>query len=103
MFYVEKTKLSGVLKNFIRKYIFRKQSHSQLSIFPNPARDGVTIKGNHIAEVSVVNDLGNLIATVSLKDATNPILPVNWLAAGVYYLHIKTTAGDENILKFIKL
>ena len=32
MFYVEKTKLSGVLKKFIRKYIFRKQSHCKVSL-----------------------------------------------------------------------
>ncbi len=63
----------------------------QLSIFPNPAKDNVTISGNHIASVQVIDNMGRVVKIVSLKDATNPTLPVSGLPAGVYHLRIQTT------------
>ena len=66
---------------------------SQLTIYPNPAKDNVTISGNHIASVQVIDNMGRVVKVVLLKDATNPSLSVNSLPAGVYHLRIQTTDG----------
>jgi hypothetical protein len=66
----------------------------QLSIYPNPARDNVTIKGSHITSVQVIDNLGRVVKVVSLKDATNPTLSVNGLPAGVYHLRVQKSDGS---------
>ena len=63
------------------------------TIYPNPAKDNVTIKGNHISSVQVFDNMGRVVKVVSLKDATNPVLSVNSLAAGVYHLRVETIDG----------
>ena len=67
---------------------------NQLTVYPNPSRDNVTISGNHIASVQVIDYIGRVVKVVSLKDATNPTLSVNSLPAGVYHLRIQTTDGN---------
>ena len=63
------------------------------TVVPNPARDIVTVKGNHIASVQVIDNLGRVVKTFSLKDATNPMLSVGGLPAGMYHLQVQTTDG----------
>ncbi len=75
---------------------------SLITIFPNPAKDVVTIKGNNIAQVQIINAEGKLITTNTLKDATNPSLRLAGLPAGVYLLSIKTTNGEVSVLKLVK-
>ena len=65
----------------------------QFTVVPNPARDIVTVKGNHIASVQVVDNLGKVLKTVSFKDATNPTLSVGGLPKGVYHLRVETIDG----------
>ncbi len=74
----------------------------QLSITPNPAKSIVTIKGNHIASIQVIDNLGRVVKTVSLKDATNPTLSVSGLPMGVYHLRVQTTDGKVNGVGFVK-
>jgi len=66
----------------------------QITVYPNPAKDNVTIKGSHIASVQVIDNMGRVVKVISLKDATNPTLSVNSLPAGVYHLRIQTTDGN---------
>ena len=68
----------------------------QLTVFPNPSKDKVTVSGNHIASVQVVDNLGRVVKTVSLKDATNPTLNVCGLSAGAYHLRVQTSDGKVN-------
>ena len=75
---------------------------NQLTVFPNPARDNVTISGNHIASVQVIDNMGRVVKTVALHDATNPSVSVGSLPAGVYHLHIQTTDGSVNGIGFVK-
>jgi len=65
-----------------------------LTVVPNPARDFVTVKGSHIASVQVIDNMGRVAKVVTLKDATNPVLSVNSLPAGVYHLRIQTIDGN---------
>jgi len=65
----------------------------QFTVYPNPAKENVTISGNHIASVQVVDNIGRVVKVISLKDATNPTLSVSSLPAGAYHLRIQTTDG----------
>jgi len=66
---------------------------SLITVYPNPARDFVTIKGNNIASVQVIDNRGRVVKIVLLHDATNPTLSVSNIAAGLYHLRIVTTDG----------
>ena len=74
----------------------------QFTVFPNPAHGNVTINGNHIASVLVVDNLGRVVKTVSLKNATNPDLSVGGLQAGVYHLLVQTSDGKVSGVGFVK-
>ncbi len=75
---------------------------NRLAVYPNPSKSVVTISGNHIATVQVVNNLGRVISTQTLKDATNPSLSVSNLPAGIYHLRVQTTDGAVNSVGFVK-
>ena len=75
---------------------------NQLTVYPNPAKEAVTIKGNHIVSVQVIDNMGRVVKVVTLKDATNPVLSVSSLAAGVYHLRIQTTDGKVSGVGFVK-
>ena len=72
------------------------------TIYPNPAKDNVTIRGNHIASVQMIDNMGRVVKVVSLKDATNPVLSVSNLAAGVYHLRVETNDGNISGVGFVK-
>ena len=61
----------------------------QVSVYPNPAREKVTIEGIEPAEVQVYNALGQLVKTV--RDANE--IPVTDLPQGVYLLRIADAEG----------
>jgi len=76
--------------------------HSRLTIYPNPTKDNVTISGNHIASVQVIDNFERVVKVVSLKDVTNPKLSVSGMAAGVYHLRIQTTDGKVSRVGMVK-
>ena len=67
--------------------------NSQLTTFPNPATNFVTLKGSHIASVQIIDNLGRVVKTISMKDATNPTFSVHGLASGAYHLKVHTNDG----------
>ena len=73
-----------------------------LTVYPNPAKSSVVVKGSHIASVQVVDNLGRIVKIVSLKDAINPTLSVTGLPAGVYHLKVQTTDGKVSNTSFEK-
>jgi len=76
--------------------------NSQLSIYPNPARDVVTVKGSHIASVQVIDNLGRVVKVITSKDALNPTVSVKGLPAGVYHLLVQTTDGKVSSIGMVK-
>ena len=75
---------------------------NQLSVYPNPSKDNVIIGGSHIASVQVINNLGRVIKTQTLQDATNPTLSVASLPVGIYHLRVQTIDGKINSVGFVK-
>ena len=75
---------------------------NKLSVYPNPSRGNVTINGTHIASVQVLDNLGRIISTQTLNDATNPSLEVSKLKAGSYRIRTRLTDGTITTVSFIK-
>jgi len=72
------------------------------TLFPNPVKDITRIQGSHIASVQVMDNLGRIISTQTLNDATNPAINASVLQAGAYYLRIQTTDGKVSVVGFVK-
>ena len=70
----------------------------QVSVYPNPAKENVFIKGIEPAEVQVYNVLGQLVKTVQ---GTNEINISN-LKQGVYFVSIITENKERFIRKIVK-
>jgi len=66
---------------------------STLSIYPNPAKDFVTINApSTIKAVKVYNTVGQLVIEKSVKDVTTKV-SVSDLRTGVYFVTIETEKG----------
>ena len=66
-----------------------------VSVYPNPAKENVLIKGIEPTEVQVYNALGQLVKTVK---GTNEI-PVADLSQGVYLLRITDVEGEKHVAR----
>ncbi len=75
---------------------------NRFTVYPNPAKNVLTISGEHIVRVQVLNNMGRVVNTQSLHDAKNPLITVDRLSAGVYHLRIQTMDGNSNTVGFIK-
>jgi len=73
-----------------------------LAIFPNPARDFITIKGLHLINLTITDILGRIVLVKTLKDETNPLLSIEGIKTGVYYLNVQTLDGESYFTSFIK-
>ncbi|MDD4847190.1 MAG: T9SS type A sorting domain-containing protein [Bacteroidales bacterium] len=62
-------------------------------VFPNPANNVVTIKGENMSYCSIHNILGQLIDYIQLKGGSTVTFNTNHLEIGVYWLKIKTMDG----------
>lgn len=77
-------------------------SRYKILVYPNPVKDKVTISGNHIASVQVIDNIGRVVKVVNLKDATNPIISFSGLPAGIYHLRIQTSDGKVSGVGMVK-
>ena len=67
-------------------------------VYPNPARETVTIEGIEVAEVQVYNALGQLVKSVRGTNEIN----VGDLPEGVYLLHITDKEGNTFSERIVK-
>ncbi len=78
------------------------QIASNLSIYPNPVNDILSIENKNsidLDSIEVLNMLGQSV--IKFTDKNQQILDVSSLQSGTYFLKIKTIEGSSN-LKFIK-
>ena len=52
--------------------------------------------------MQVVDNMGRVVKTQTLKDATNPMLSVGGLPVGIYHLRVQTTDGKVSGVGFVK-
>ena len=98
--------MQAIDKDGSKYYSNATQLHSivsnEISIYPNPAKDFVTIKGTHIARVSVINNEGKVVLETSLKDAVNPRIAIDKLVSGNYFIKVTTNEGKQYSNKIVK-
>ena len=75
-------------------------TNQQINIYPNPAKDFITIESAGMKEIKIVDYLGKIVLLQSINNAANNIqsytLNIKSLPNGVYYLQI-----NNNSKKFI--
>ncbi|MCR9101236.1 MAG: T9SS type A sorting domain-containing protein, partial [bacterium] len=78
-----------------------------LSVFPNPATDQLTLKfGTELPELSTItlrNQLGQIMKQEQLR---TPDTQMDWdisnLSTGTYFLEVRTSEGAPQVVKFLK-
>jgi len=74
---------------------------SSIQVYPNPAKDEITISYNGyamISEVTITTTEGNVVRTLKLNGPSTTI-NISDLSAGVYFIQFNTESGN----KFTKL
>lgn len=65
-----------------------------LSIYPNPNKGEFTISYNQNIQLDLVNELGQLVKTISLNDQNNRTVSVNEIAPGIYFIMGNSNEGQ---------
>ena len=109
--YIDNTNLTGVIyyrleivdKNGALSYseireIDLSSSNNEISIYPNPAKDVVTINGNNIKQVIISDISGRVLITTKEKR-----IDIRGLQSGTYIIQIETINGNYVTQKFVRL
>lgn len=64
------------------------EQNSQVTIFPNPAKDIVKISGENIEYIKIYNILGSVVKNISIND-NNATISINDLQQGIYIFETK--------------
>ena len=72
-----------------------------VSIYPNPARDQVSIMLESEAQVSIFDMTGRMVSTMNMA-AGQAQLNVSELENGMYFLNIRFADGTTAVSKFVK-
>ncbi|MEQ8705395.1 MAG: T9SS type A sorting domain-containing protein, partial [Phaeodactylibacter sp.] len=83
-------------------------SHLDLSVYPNPASDQVTLEfGAEVPELSTItlrNQLGQVMKQEQLR---TPDTQMDWdittLTPGAYFFEVRTASGAPQVVKFLKM
>lgn len=75
---------------------------AELSLFPNPATDALSISNIPAeSEISVINSGNQTVARATATETTASV-SVTDLQPGVYFINIRALSGETKTLKFIK-
>ena len=74
----------------------------EISIYPNPARDVVMIKGlEDNSHIIIKNILGKTVKLLNSQDIIDGVISVNELSSGIYFINIKSKQHQYNPVKLI--
>ena len=76
-------------------------SAARLSIYPNPARDEITITGNDLTRIGITNTIGQPLLSWSGSSEKERI-NISMLPTGIYLIKVTDNNGHETISKFLK-
>ncbi len=76
-------------------------SKSTLTIYPNPAKNELTVTGDNISSISIYNMVGQTVYERAGL-AKESVLNVSSFPAGVYMMTITDVEGAKTIRKFVK-
>jgi len=74
---------------------------SHLRIYPNPAHNQITISGNNITCITIVNTIGQTLITTQPTTSLST-LSLTTLPPGIYLVTVTATSGQKSISKLIK-
>lgn len=72
---------------------------SAISIYPNPTKDNIIVKGTNIKQIKIINQLGQVLVEQNNLNTNQQIVNVQHLGKGFYVVQIM----DNNIIKTEKL
>jgi hypothetical protein len=68
----------------------------ELSIYPNPSNGAFTIKSDVAINLTLINELGQTVKTISLTEANKQEVNISELANGIYFVVGKTDSVKVN-------
>ena len=77
-------------------------NNNQVSIVPNPAKEFITIKGNHISRINITDITGRQLNNQIFNNAINPVMSLSGLSTGIYYVTIITSDNKIETRKLMK-
>ena len=78
-------------------------SQHHVMVFPNPAKDRITISSNNnMRSATILSASGQAIKTVAMAGVNNRDIALNELAAGIYLLQLTYTDNSKDYIKFVK-
>ena len=85
----------------ILKFPLKTSPDGQLTLFPNPAKDNLKVSGftkDEVVEISVSTTGGKTLRTLSFNASGGVVnIPVNGLAAGIYFLNVESPSLTESV------
>ena len=88
----------------LAKAVGLEEYESKVTVYPNPARDFVTVEmavGTEIANIVLYDMHGRIVGTNNYSPLQPTAINVKNLPAGTYFLHILTTDNREIIRKIV--
>lgn len=76
--------------------------HNEVCVTPNPTNGFITIIGENLSVIEVVNTLGRRVATVTIKGERITI-DLSDLPAGVYFVNVIDGEGQKWVRKVVKV
>ena len=74
-----------------------------VSVFPNPASDLIQVKAKErVKDIMITDLLGKTIFSQTEINVTEPVLRIDHLPAGTYFMHAGLESGTHKTLLFIK-
>ena len=71
---------------------------SAYNIYPNPAKDMITVKGVNMSQIKVYNALGQMVKSIEC-DANEMNINVNNMQNGIYFINIINDKGEMTTSK----
>ena len=77
-------------------------SEGVFSVYPNPAKQSVTLIGQQIAEARLYSALGRLVATKRGNGTEDLTMDITGLPSGLYFIAVIGEDGSRSVLKVVK-
>lgn len=76
-------------------YDVEEQETQNINIFPNPAHSRITVEGQQISQIQLVNSLGLTVLDHHYDSVDSAILDISVLPKGMYVVKVSTRAGEK--------
>lgn len=73
---------------------------NNISVFPNPVRENLTVQLDHnylTIDINIYNELGQLVKQLNRKKTNTVIIDIDSFTNGIYHIHIEADGQTKNI------